>query len=423
MIKKFCTLITLLVCSVSLVYAYTDQTTTERILKENTKFIEFINVTMTNFGEEKKDRFKKIYESHIKNQKDEKLLTAKNDIEKKAIQEEYENASNDPIHKKGDSLLALYKRVYSKHFNAEVAFLQADYKRAFKRIYASQNDLATLYQSILYHIYLEDAKKILDTFAPTVIKSKNARARLYLTLGYRDRTVSDNHYRIGEASNPRLFSYKIFQYEEAIKMARRAKRYGFLALFESQDIDTKRKIYHQLIKSEKKNIFYKRFIGLDNKKFLTELNKTYQDYEEDVKKLNKDPKTKLPFERKVRRRVRFRYEKRAARFLLNGEFDKAEDVLRKYVKDFNFKLIGATFELLTEEGKKSKAPGAIDYTQYKVHLQDNYSRLNKKSVLTSILKNVKVEDNIQISKKNTSGSSTKKDTTTDKTKKKDNKTQ
>jgi hypothetical protein len=187
--------------SATRVMAFTDQTTSERILRENKDFIEFINVSVSNFAEQKTDEFKKIYEMH---------------------------------------------------FNADIAYLQSDYHRTYKKIYQCQSQLMPLYETLLRDRYLEDSKDLLDRIAPGIIKSKNTRARLYLTLGYRDRTVSMTHYTVGEASNPRLYSYKLFKYEEGIKMARRAKRYAFLALFESQSPETKKAIYEELMKNEMK---------------------------------------------------------------------------------------------------------------------------------------------------------------------------
>ena len=181
-------------------FAFSDQTTTERIIKENKEFVEFINICLSNFARTKSEDFLKAYE---------------------------------------------------KHFNKKTTFLQSDYRRAYKRVYSSQEDLIGLYEFTIRDLYLANSKDFLDRLAPSIIRSKNARARLYLTLGYRDRTISWTHYTIGEASNPRLFSYKIFKYEEGIKMARRAKRYGFLALFESQKDEVKRRIYMHLLKKEK----------------------------------------------------------------------------------------------------------------------------------------------------------------------------
>ncbi len=356
----------------SLGHAFTDQTTSERILGENKSFLNFINVCVTNFAADKKDEFKQIYQ---------------------------------------------------QHFNADVAYLQADYKRTYKRVYACQDELSRLYETMLKDYYLEDSKEILDTLAPDIIRSKNARARLFLTLGYRDRTVSWTHYTVGNASNPKLHSYRIFKYEEGIKMARRAKRYGFLALFESQDPENKRNIYNRMLKNEveKGNLFYNRFLGLTEEEFFKHLNMTYEAYEESLKQKKEaetegeeaQPKT---FEKQVEKRVRFRNEARAARFLMNTEFDKAEDILRDYVDDFNFKLISATFDVLSDGSEKKengggeaapRAGGKPDYSSYKVHLIDNYSRLSQDSVMEGFLGDLKVVDDI--SEKPEEGDATGKD--------------
>ncbi len=230
---KFLILITTAIFSISHfhnpVFSWSDQTTTERILRENKYFISFIDLCISNFVRDKENDFFKIYE---------------------------------------------------KHFNADVAYLQSDYKRAFKRIYSSQKLMVKLYEEVLANFYLEDSKKILDDFAPGIIRSKNARARLYLTLGYRDRTISWNFYMVGNASNPKLYSYKLYKYEEGIKMARRAKRYGFLALFESQAPKMKMKIFNRLLKSEKEkgNKFFNRFLDKNEKDYIDEMNKTYNIY-------------------------------------------------------------------------------------------------------------------------------------------------
>src|SRR5271157_2292144 len=103
-------------------FASTDQTTTERILRENKRFVDFINICATNFAETKKDDFRKAFE---------------------------------------------------KHFNADIAYLQSDYKRAYRQIYDSQGELEKLYHDIVKDSYLEDSKTILDKFAPGIIRSKN----------------------------------------------------------------------------------------------------------------------------------------------------------------------------------------------------------------------------------------------------------
>ena len=174
---------------ISPVYSFTDQTTTERKLEENKSFIDFLNVCITNFA---------------------------------------------------DSKIPEFKEAYELHFNAYIAYLQANFRKAYKKVYSSQEKLDNLYSFMINDYYLEDSKDILDEFAPMVLRSKNSKARLYLTLGYRERTIGRNNFVSATASNPKLHSYRIFKYVDAVKRARRAKRYGFLALFESQS-NTKKK--------------------------------------------------------------------------------------------------------------------------------------------------------------------------------------
>ncbi len=330
--------------------AYSDQTTTERILSENKAFIDFMDVCVTNFGEERKEQF---------------------------------------------------KEVYRLHFNAEVAFLQSDYRGAFKRLYASQGKHVGLFAEMLRDAYLEGSKDILDSIAPEIIRSKNARAKLYLTLGYRDRAVGFNHYTIGTASNPKLYSYKIYKYVDSVKMSRRAKRYAFLALYESRTGEMKKKIFNHLFEMEREagNPFYNRFLSKNGDAFLNELNREYYDYapeEAGAEKVADDAlgteydRESGGFQKKMERRVRFRGEKTVARYILTEEFEKAEDIIREHVDDFNFKIITATIEMLAAES--GEPGGGIDYKKFLLHHTDNYVRFSKESALSTFSGTAKVED-------------------------------
>ncbi|MCX7678053.1 MAG: hypothetical protein N2316_02425 [Spirochaetes bacterium] len=310
-------------------FPFSDQTTTERILGENREFIEFMNICTTNFG---KGRIENINEK--------------------------------------------FKTIYQYHFNGQVGYLQSDYKNAFYHVRESQRNHVNLCAEVIEKIYLEDSKSILDKIAPEIIKSKNARARLYLTLGYRDRAVGRNFQTIADASNPKLYSYKIFRYIEGIKMARRAKRYGFLALYESRDNKTKRDIFYNLLEEENKrgNKFYTRFAKKGDKEIIDEMKKDHEQIEQ-WEKNNLSAQTaqntskEESVESNVDRRVRHRKENIVAKHLLYSEFERAEEVIREYVKDFNFKLILSTLKVM------SKQSGEIDYNSYFVHHFDNYARV------------------------------------------------
>jgi hypothetical protein len=381
-VRRIClsfTVILPIIIAASSVYA--DQTSVERMLKENKGYIEFINVSITNLG----------------------------------------GAENEE-----------YFDVCEMQFNADVAFLQSDYGRAFKYIYGSQKKQIPLFQGILTRYYLDEAKAILDKIAPNVIKSKNAKARSYLTFGYRDRAVCRNYLTIADASHPRLYSDKLFKYSEAIKIARRSIRYAFLALFESRDIETKKYIYNRLLEIERENgnAFYTRFLSKTGEAFNVELVLTFDDYEKRPQKETTEKKTKTEdststdkktadakgadkktadakgtdqkttdknvppqpvFEKKVEREVRFRQERRVAEYLRDAEFDKAEDILVKYVDDFNFKLIQAAIEVVST---KEKELLGIDFERAKIHHTDNFTRLAKPSLTDSFSGRLKVRDDI-----------------------------
>ncbi|MFA5518930.1 MAG: hypothetical protein WDA74_06720 [Spirochaetota bacterium] len=341
-------------------FAAIDQTYVERIIKDNRGYLEFLNICVSNFASEKK----------------EELFT-----------------------------------IYQKHFNGEVAFLQGEYKRAFDNIYDSQKDMELLYEYMLTAHYLEDSKDMLDGLAPEIIRSKNSLSRQYLSLGYRDRTVARNHYIVGDATHPKLRSYRIFQYSEGIKMAKRAKRYGLLALYSGQTPEVKRMIYNQLFKDENAEglIFFNRFVDKDEKGYIDEMNKSYLEYEKEHEENLKALEAKegeldsldksIVFEKKVERSMRFRREQQVAGYLLNGEFQKAEQIIRPYIDRYIYKLIMATVKTLS--GKEDHAEdasaekGSENYAKLVAHHMDNYSILIGESVLDGLVGSVKVVDDMK----------------------------
>ncbi|MFC1670489.1 hypothetical protein ACFL20_08855 [Spirochaetota bacterium] len=122
-----------------------------------------------------------------------------------------------------------------------------------------------------------------------------------------------------------------------------------------------------------------------------------------MKELEKNKKSEIThgikrtFGQRVQGRIDFIKERKVAKHLLNHEFDRAEDIIRKYVEDFNYKIILATFSVLSSESQKSRIK--IDYTKFKVHHMDNYLRLKGKSALRNLIGKIKVEDDIGTEKK------------------------
>ena len=98
------------------------------------------------------------------------------------------------------------------------------------------------------------------------------------------------------------------------------------------------------------------------------------------------------YENKIERRLRFRQEQRVANYVRNGEFYLANEVIVKYVNDFNFKLIAATIEVM--RAREDKVKYKLDYDKLYIQHLDNYSRLARESVLDSFADRVRVVDDI-----------------------------
>ncbi|MCB1202603.1 MAG: hypothetical protein KDK41_18335, partial [Leptospiraceae bacterium] len=178
------TILILLLSAGTLFAVSPDQSFTERILKENRYFIEFINVPVSNYGTEKN--------------------------------------------------IEMLKSANQYNFNANLWYLQSDYTKAFQEIRRSQELLRDLYLDLLQNRYLEDARQLLDISAPEIIQAKDKQAENFLRLGYRDLEVSRQFMVKGYNYNRFLFSNKIRLYIDGIKRARRARRFAFLALLESK---------------------------------------------------------------------------------------------------------------------------------------------------------------------------------------------
>lgn len=161
-----------------------DQGFVEKILRENRYFVEFANVSVSNFG----------------SPENEKAL----------------------------------KQANQHNFNANLYYLESNYVDAFKEVRLSQEVLLDLFYDVLQKRYIEDSRALLDLNAPIIIQSKDRKSALFLQLGYRDVEVARQFRDMGYNYNRFLFSNKIRYYIDGIKRARRAKRFAFQSLIESK---------------------------------------------------------------------------------------------------------------------------------------------------------------------------------------------
>ncbi|MBS0618633.1 MAG: hypothetical protein JSR44_10625 [Spirochaetes bacterium] len=121
-----------------------------------------------------------------------------------------------------------------EHYLAHKEYLAGHYKKTHAHIRAAQNILKDLYYTVLNKYYQKDTRELLERNSAMIIETRDVRAAHFMRLGYRDLKVSEIYEGKGFNHNKFLYSTKIWFYIDAIKYARQAKRYAFLAIIESQ---------------------------------------------------------------------------------------------------------------------------------------------------------------------------------------------
>ncbi len=165
-----------------------EQRSAEKGLKDNRYYFYFINSSITNFG---------------------------NDNEKK-----------------------LFKEAIQRDIIARLLYMKFLFHESYREIRRSQNILISLYKkTILKDIRI--TRELLNEFASSVLKSKDAKARRYLRLGYRDAEVSRQFMIMADNYRKNLYSLRLNKYVRAIKKAKLSKRYAFLSIMRIKQIEKK----------------------------------------------------------------------------------------------------------------------------------------------------------------------------------------
>lgn len=142
------------------------------------------------------------------------------------------NAEGQP-----DSLRAevtrLFKEALRHDYYANLFFLQGQYSPALKEMRKSQNFLQQAYEKVLQR-YLDTTLALLDTAAPIALRTRDQAAGHLLRSGFRDLTHAKNFHTRGFNINPRYHTNQLHYYRNGIERARRARKYGLLAMIEAR---------------------------------------------------------------------------------------------------------------------------------------------------------------------------------------------
>ena len=161
-----------------------DLNSMERIIKANRYFIDFIDVSIANYGD--------------------------------------------------DEMIASFKVVNKLNYEAKIALFQSEYSKSLTLVKASQEILRDIYYEMLSNIYRKNTEQLLNIVAPIIVRSKDRKSEFLLKKGYQSLKIAEQHEKIGFNWNRFLFSGKIRHYLDGIKNARQGRKYALLALIESK---------------------------------------------------------------------------------------------------------------------------------------------------------------------------------------------
>ncbi len=137
-----------------------------------------------------------------------------------------------------------FKEAIQRDIIAQNLYMKFMFGESFDEIRRSQKILIALYQKTL-NKDIAISKKLLNGFAPAVIRTNDYLARHYLRLGYRDTTDARIDLMMADNFDERLYSMRLYRYSKAIKKVKHGKRYALFALLQTEFIkgrEKKRKI-------------------------------------------------------------------------------------------------------------------------------------------------------------------------------------
>lgn len=137
----------------------------------------------------------------------------------------------------------LLKSANQDNFTGKIWFLQNEYRRSYEFLHKSQGTLRTLFLRMYQDVYSISARQLLEEFSAQIIEQRDQHANYFLRMGYRDLEMSRQYSVMGYNYNRFLYSNKIVLYMDAIKYARKAKRYAMRSILEVNTPVTEKAAY------------------------------------------------------------------------------------------------------------------------------------------------------------------------------------
>jgi len=127
-----------------------------------------------------------------------------------------------------DEQKKIFREIIQRDIMSQFLYMKFMFYDSFVQIRKAQKQLITLYKDSL-KADVEQTKILLDMFAPSVVNSKDALARHYLQLGYREMASTRIEMGMADSYRETLYSMRLYKYVKSVKRIKEAKKYGFFA--------------------------------------------------------------------------------------------------------------------------------------------------------------------------------------------------
>lgn len=130
-------------------------------------------------------------------------------------------------------VIDLFREAIQHDYHANLWYMQGKYSAAHKEMQKSQNFLQQAYEKVLRR-YNDTTMALLDAAAPITLRTRDASAGHLLRSAFRDLTHARNFHMRGFNINPRYHTNQLHYFRSGIERARRARKYGLLAMIEAR---------------------------------------------------------------------------------------------------------------------------------------------------------------------------------------------
>ena len=132
-----------------------------------------------------------------------------------------------------EKLTEKMKSAVEHDFFAGIYYLQGNYGHTYRELSTSRDLIQQVYKEILEY-YIDGTWVLLESAAPIILRTQDAKSKHFLQLGFRDLESSRLFHQRGSNIGKKLHTNQINFYKEGIKRIRRARKYGILAIMESR---------------------------------------------------------------------------------------------------------------------------------------------------------------------------------------------